>query len=132
MPVTLSSWFPDSESRMKRKDVATIIKKLATQQNQDKLEQLQLPDLVFVEPERATRPTQGFKSANSPGSDGDNMDDYDSEDDYEDDDDEQRNSERYSSSPQDKRTVSNRTRNDDFFTEEDDSEEDGRNDNRSE
>lgn len=133
MPVTsLSSWFPDSESRMKRKDVATIIKKLATQQNQDKLEQLQLPDLVFVEPERATRPTQRFERANSPGSDGDNMDDYNSEDDYGDDDDEQRNSERYSSSPQDKRRVSNRARNENFSTEEDDSEEDGRNDKRSE
>merc|ERR1719342_1923604 len=123
MPVTsLSSWFPDSESRMKRKDVATIIKKLATQQNHDKLEQLQLPDLVFVEPERATRPTQRFERANSPGSDGDNMDDYNSEDDYGDDDDEQRNSERYSSSPQDKRRVSNRARNENFSTEEDDSE----------
>jgi len=119
MPITsLSSWFPDSESRYKRRDVAGIIKKLATQQNQDKLEQLQLPDLVFVEPERA-RPVQRFERANSPGSDGDNVDEYNSEDDYDEEDDEQGKSDRYSSSPRAKNRVSTHERNEAFSTEDD-------------
>merc|ERR1719450_397729 len=125
MPITsLSSWYPDSESRMKRRDVAGIIKTLATQQNQDKLEQLQLPDLVFVEPERAAQPSQRFERANSPGSDGDNMDDYNSEEDYEEDD--QRNSDRYSSSPHQKSRVTTRDRKETFSSEEADSEDDDR------
>ena len=53
LPITsLKNWFPDSEPRVKRRDVATLIRKLATEQNQDKLEQLIFPDMVFVEPEK--------------------------------------------------------------------------------
>jgi len=124
MPITsLSSWFPDSESRMKRRNVADIVKKLAREQNQDKLEQLQLPDLVFVEPERS-KPSQRTERGNSPGSDGDNMDDYNSEDDYDDDDEEQEKSDRYSSSPNSKNRVTSREKDDRFSTEDEDNSED--------
>merc|ERR1711879_646975 len=52
MPISsLQSWFPDSEPRVKRRHIAGIIRSLARVQNLDRLEQLVLPDLVFVEPD---------------------------------------------------------------------------------
>ena len=53
LPITsLKNWFPGSETRAKRGDVATLIRRLATEQNQDKLERLIWPEMVFVEPEK--------------------------------------------------------------------------------
>ena len=54
LPITsLKNWFPGSEPRVKRRDIATLIRKLATEQNQDKLEQLIFPEnMVFMEPEK--------------------------------------------------------------------------------
>ena len=53
LPITsLKNWFPGSEPRGKRGDVASLIRRLATEQNQDKLERLIWPELVFREPER--------------------------------------------------------------------------------
>ena len=54
LPITsLRNWFPGSEPRVKRRDVANLIQKLAREQNKEQLERLIYPDLVFVEPERA-------------------------------------------------------------------------------
>ena len=119
LPITsLKEWFPDSESRMKRSNVAGIIRKLANQQNQDKLDQLQFPELVFVEPERAKKPPQASEPNFGPGSDGENTDDYNSDDDY----DERSKSDRYNSSPdrQDRRRP-NKDREDRFSSEDENS-----------
>ena len=49
LPITSISkrWFPESEVRAKRENVAKLVRQLATEQNQDKLEQLQFPTLTF-------------------------------------------------------------------------------------
>jgi len=122
---SLKNWFPEAETRMKRSNVAGIIRKLATQQNQDKLEQLQFPDLLFVEPEKV-KPAQRNERRNSPGSDGDNVEDeYNSEDDYDEDDEDQDRSARYSSSPT-ARNKDTRPVKDDRFSSEDDNSDDDR------
>ena len=48
MPITsLSRWFPDSETRMKRAGVAELVRTLATQQNQEQLDRLQVLMITF-------------------------------------------------------------------------------------
>jgi len=90
---SLKNWFPDSEPRVKRRDLATLIRKLATEQNQDKLEQLIFPDMVFMEPERVrptvTDPVPGRSDGESDRDD-DREDDYYSDDDYDSDNDDRR------------------------------------------
>ena len=93
---SLKNWFPDSEPRVKRRDVATLIRQLATEQNKDKLEQLILPDLVFVEPEKPKPAPVSNPGQRSDGEEEDDMDDdYISDDEY--DSDEERNNKRYRS-----------------------------------
>merc|ERR1719342_288274 len=80
---SLKKWFPDSEPRVKRRDVATLIRKLATEQNQDKLEQLIFPEnMVFMEPERLRPPSVPEPPPGRSDGESDREDDYFSDDDY--------------------------------------------------
>lgn len=76
MPITsLRNWFPESEPRVKRRDIAQLIKNLATDQNKDKLEQLILPDLVFLEPEKP-KPEVSVGPTSRDRSDGESEEEY--------------------------------------------------------
>ena len=96
MPITsLENWFPDSEPRVKRRDIAQLIKNLATEQNKDKLEQLILPDLVFVEAEKP-KLAWSYSQTQRDRSDGESDEEeyYSDENDFEDDNEEDRRNKR--------------------------------------
>ena len=64
LPITsLGSWFPDTEIKTKRSEIAAIIRTLAREQNQNNLEQLNIPDLQFVDPDKHAQPSKSFDNA---------------------------------------------------------------------
>ena len=75
--------------------MATLIRQLATEQNKDKLEQLILPDLVFVEPEKPKPAPESNPGQRSDGEEEDDMDDDYISDEEEYYSDEERNNKRY-------------------------------------